>query len=161
MGMGPTRNWFYWPPIGLGLMLVIWTVGWPNRRWQTWAMRGVAIAISLLSFPALEDLTGQTASEYTPRVWAIGFVIIVALISGLLSRWSQVVRLKWLIIALLALIGYILPSWVYGQARMAVSEVLGLPIGVGIGVWLNRFGHTVTLLAGLKQLIDPKTQIRD
>ena len=161
MGMGPTRNWFYWPPIGLGLMLAIWTVGWPNQRWQTWAMRGVAMAISLLSFPALEDLTGPTSSEYTPRVWGIGFVIIVAFISGLLGRWPQIVRLKWLVIVLLALMGYILPSWVYGQARIAVSEVLDLPIGVGVGIWLNRFGHIAVLLAGLKQLLDPKTQIRD
>ena len=161
MGMGPTRNWFYLPPISLGMMLALWTVGWPNGRWQTWALRAVAVAVSLLSFPALEDLTGQVAHEYTPRVWAIGLVVMMAVISGLIGRWPQVVRLKWLVIALLALAGYILPSWVYGQARTAVSEVLGLPIGVGVGIWLNRFGHTAVLLAGLKQFFDPKTQIRD
>jgi hypothetical protein len=161
MGMGPTRNWFYLPPISLGLMLAVWTVGWPDGRWQTWMMRAVAVAVSLLSFPALEDLTGQSALEYTPRVWAIGLVVGVAGVSGMIGRWQPAARLKWLVIALLALGGYILPSWVYGQAQTAVSEVIGLPIGVGLGLWLNRFGYTVATVVALKQFFDLKIEVRD
>lgn len=154
MGMGPTRNWFYLPPISLGLMLAVWTVGWPDGRWQTWMMRAVAVAVSLLSFPALEDLTGQAGPEYTPRVWAIGLVVGVAGVSGMIGRWSPAAGLKWLVIVLLALGGYILPSWVYGQVQTAVSEVIGLPIGVGLGLWLNRFGYTVATVVALKQFFD-------
>ena len=161
MGMGPRRNWFYLPPITLGLMLVVWTVGWPNGRWQTWVMRAGAVAISFLSFPALEDLTGQVSHEYTPRVWAIGLVMVVAGVSGAIGRWSLAIRLKWVVIALLALVGAILPFWVYGQARAAVSEVVGLPIGVGLGIWLNGFGHVAAILAALKRFFDPKIKIRD
>jgi hypothetical protein len=161
MGMGPRRNWFYLPPVSLGLMLAVWTVGWPNSRWQTWLMRAVAVAVCLLSFPALEDLTGHFSHEYTPRVWAIGLVVVVAGVSGLIGRGSQAVRLKWLAIALLALIGYVLPVWVYGQARAAVSTVVGLPVGSGLGIWLNGFGCTAATLAALKQFFDPKIEIRD
>jgi hypothetical protein len=159
MGMGPTRNWFYFPPISLGLMLAVWTVGWPNGRWQTWAMRAVAVAVSLLAFPALEDLTGQVSYEYTPRVWAIVLVVLVVAISGVLGRWSQAVRLKWLMIALLALVGLILPSWVYGQARTAVSEVVGLPIGFGLGFWLTGVGFLAAILVALQQFFNPKMKV--
>jgi hypothetical protein len=38
-GSLPDRNLFYLPPITLSLMMIIWTAGWPNRRWQTWAAR--------------------------------------------------------------------------------------------------------------------------
>ena len=68
LGMGSSRNWFYAPPITLGLMLAVLTVSWSNARWQTWAMRGLAAAVSLLAFPAYEDITGQFRHEYMPRV---------------------------------------------------------------------------------------------
>jgi hypothetical protein len=161
MGMGPGRNWFYLPPITLALMLAVWTVGWPNGRWQTWAMRAIAVAISLLSFPALEDLTGQVSHEYTPRLWAIGLVGVVAGVSGMPGRWPGAIRLKWVVIALLAVVGNILPLWVYGQARTAVSEVVGLPVDIGPGVWLNGFGGAAAILAALKQFFDPKIKIRE
>ena len=141
MGMGVRRNWFYLPPITLGLMLAVWTVGWANGRWQTWAMRGLAVAISLLSFPALEDLQGQASHEYLPRVEAIVLVMAVAGLSGLIGRWPQPIRWRWLLIIFLGVVGIVMPTWVYGQVRTAVSNVLGLPIGIGIGVWLNGIGH--------------------
>jgi len=159
MGMGPGRNWFYLPPITLALMLAVWTVGWPNGRWQTWAMRAIAVAISLLSFPALEDLTGQVSHEYTPRLWAIGLVGVVAGVSGMPGRWPGAIRLKWVVIALLAVVGNILPFWVYGQARTAVSEVVGLPVDIGPGVWLNGFGGAAAILAALKQFFDSKIKL--
>ena len=159
MGMGPRRNWFYLPPITLGLMLVVWTVGWPNGRWQTWAIRAGAVAISLLSFPALEDLMGQVSHEYAPRVWAIGLVVVVAGMSGLIGRWVLAIRLKWVVIALLAVVGTILPFWAYWQARAAVSEVVGLPIGVGLGIWLNGLGYAAAILAALKRFFDPKIKL--
>ena len=138
MGMGPVRNWFYLPPITLGLMLALWTVGWPNGRWQTWFLRGTAVFVSLLSFPAIEDLLGDSVAQYTPRLFAILFVIIVALIAGWLPPAA-----KWQCVALigLGLAGTILPIWVYAQARPAVSDVVGLPIGIGLGIWLNGLGH--------------------
>jgi hypothetical protein len=57
MGMGPTRNWFYLPPITLGLMLALWTVGWANGRWQTWEPSAASMSASVglglsLSSPA-------------------------------------------------------------------------------------------------------------
>ena len=152
MGMGPTRNWFYLPPITLGLMLALWTVGWPNGRWQTWLLRGLAAAVSFLSFPALEDITGPVAHEYMLRVEAIVLVMVVAGVSGLLGRWPSVARLKWLVIMLLGVAGLLLPTWVYGQARMAVSDVLGLPIGYGVGVWLNGIGHLLVTAVAIWQV---------
>ncbi len=152
MGMGPTRNWFYLPPISLGLMLVLWTVGWPNGRWQTWLMRGMAVLISWLSFPAIEDITGSVAHEYWPRVWAIILVVVVAGVSGLSGQRPRVVRLKWLLMMGLGVAGIVLPTWVYGQARTAVSDVLGLPIGYGWGVWLNGVGHLLIIAVAVWQM---------
>jgi hypothetical protein len=138
MGMGPVRNWFYLPPITLGLMLALWTMGWPNGRWHTWLLRGTAVLVSLLAFPAIEDLLGDSVSEYTPRVAAIGLVVLAAAgvgFMGHLRHW------RWLLLGLLGLAGAFLPLWVYLQVQPAVSTAVGLPIGIGWGVWLNGLGH--------------------
>ena len=149
MGMGVRRNWFYLPPITLGVMLAVWTVGWENGRWQSWVMRGVAVGVSLLSFPAFEDLRGQVSHEYLPRVEAIVLVVVVVVLSGVLGRWSLVVRWKWLVVVALGFLGMVMPTVVYGEVRTAISDVLGLPIGYGLGVWLNGMGHgLVTAVAG-------------
>jgi hypothetical protein len=66
-GLGVKRNWFYLPPITLALAMLFFTVGWNNGRFQTWLFRGVAVVVSLLAFPALEDLTGPSQSEYLSR----------------------------------------------------------------------------------------------
>ncbi len=138
MGMGPVRNWFYLPPISLGLMLVLWSWGWPNGRLQTWLMRGTAVAVSLLSFPAIEDLMGDSVQEYTPRLYAILLVIMVVGISYFLPQLSQ---WQWLGFVIFGLAGIILPTWVFAQVRPFVSEAVGLPVGIGLGVWLNILGH--------------------
>jgi hypothetical protein len=79
----------------------------------------------------------------------------------MIGRWPGAILLKWVVIALLAVVGTVLPFWVYEQARTAVSEVVGLPIGIGLGVWLNEFGGAAAILAALKQFFDPKIKIRD
>lgn len=153
LGVGAGRDWFYAPPITLGLMLALWTMTWPNGRWQTWVARVMAVLISLLAFPALEDLLGSAGDQYTTRVYLIGLVLAVALFSGLLgtpiaARWP---RFPWLLLALVALVGAIGPAWMYGQLRPFVSQTMGLPLGVGWGVWLNVVGHLLLTAVALGQ----------
>ncbi|MCP4426013.1 MAG: hypothetical protein GY803_16090 [Chloroflexi bacterium] len=153
MGAGAARDWFYAPPITLGLALAWLTAVWSNARWQTWGMRGMAIAVSLLSFPAIEDITGQFRHEYALRVYLIGLVILAAVISGLLAWKRPLRRMVWVLLALIGLVGAIGPTWYYLEARAAVSAVLGMPLGIGLGVWLNGAGHlgvTAVSLARLK-----------
>jgi hypothetical protein len=52
----PGRSLFYLPPVTAALALLLESVGWNNRRLQTWILRGVAVLVSLLAFPALEAL---------------------------------------------------------------------------------------------------------
>ncbi|MCB8965998.1 MAG: hypothetical protein H6665_00380 [Ardenticatenaceae bacterium] len=137
LGVRGSRNLFYLPPITLGLLLALWTVSWP-RRWQTWAMRGVAVAVSLLAFPAIEAILGEPPSEWLLRLLLIGLVVFVALLGRVLHRWPQVAA--WLMLAL-SLIGVLLPTWRYLTLRPYLTDVLGVPIGIGLGVWLNGAGH--------------------
>lgn len=155
-GVGARRDIFYLPPITLGLGLALWTMRWDNGRWQTWAMRGLAIAVSLLAFPALADLTGGARQEYLLRVQLIGLVVVVAGLSGVGARWRKTAvfnRLPWLLLFIVGLVGGILPIWYYvGEIRPYISQIIGTSIGIGPGLWLNTLGHFLVALIGLNQL---------
>lgn len=152
LGAGTSRNWFYVPPITLGLMLAVLTAGWRNGRWQTWLMRVLAVAVSLLAFPAVEDITGQFWHEYMLRVYLIGLVILAAGVSSLLAWQRPLHRSVWWLLALTGLVGAIGPTWYYLVARPAVSTVLGMPVGIGSGVWLNGAGHLLVTAVALLRL---------
>lgn len=154
LGVGQNRDLFYLPPITLGLMLAVWTMGWPNGRWQTWVMRGLAVAVSLLAFPAIEDVLGAAREQYTGRIYLIGLVLAVALLSGLVGPGLAARRpwLPWLLLALLGLLGAIAPTWMYGQVAPYASQVIGLPVGMGWGVWLNAGGHLLVTAVAVWQV---------
>lgn len=157
LGMNTRRNLFYLPPIVLSLMLLTWTAVWGNHRWQTWAMRGLAVVLAFLAFPALEDLTGPVRQEYLPRVWWIGGTLAWAFaVSAASWKWRQrpwLAKLMWLLLALFALVGAILPTQVYLEVRPFVAELLDLPLKSGPGVWLNAAGNLLVAVVSLRQLI--------
>jgi hypothetical protein len=144
LGVGPIRDLFYLPPITLGLMLILTSIGWSNRRWQTWAMRALAVSVSLLAFPAIEIIRFGPASEWLLRLQLIALVLVVAVLSGTLAKKRpafSLMRLSSVLLAIVGVVGAVLPTWVYLKVRPLVSQVIGLPIGIGLGVWLNGLGH--------------------
>ena len=152
LGVGLARNLFYLPPITLGLMLALWTATWlatpRTPGWQKWAVRGVAVAVSLLAFPAAEAVLYEPRSEWLLRLLLIALVMVVALGSHWLGRWP---RLAWALILLLGLVGLVLPTWQYFAVRPLIAEWWQKPVGVGAGVWLNGVGHTlIVVFAALK-----------
>ena len=153
-GLGVKRNWFYLPPITLALSMLFFSVGWGNGRSQTWLFRGVAIVVSLLAFPALEDLTGSSQSEYLSRLVGIALVVVVA---GLLTLFGGEKR-PWLapvcrvMLIVVGLVGLILPTLIYWEVRPFVSDLLRLELGYGPGFWLNGVGHTAVVLLAAWQL---------
>ncbi len=153
-GLGVKRNWFYLPPLTLALMLLCFTVGWENGRFQTWLFRGVAVAVSLLAFPALEDLAGPSQSEYLSRVAGIGLVVAVAgllmLFGGQKRPWLP--QLGWGVMAVAGLVGLVWPTLIYGEVRPYASELIGVTIGYGPGFWLSLLGHAAVLGLALVQL---------
>jgi hypothetical protein len=155
MGVGLERNLFYLPPITLALMLVVWTLPWENGRWQTWAMRGVAILISLLAFPAYEDITGPLAHEYWPRVGWIGLVVLAVGVTAVLG-WTMsqksCERLCWILLAVLGIIGLVQPTRIYLQIQPNISQLFGLPVGFGWGIVLNGVGNLLIVGASVWQL---------
>lgn len=147
-GVGMARNYFYLPPITLGLMLALWTALWP-QRWQTWTARLLAIGASLLALPAVEAVLYEPRSEWLLRLLLIGLVGATALAAHWLGRWPRAV---WLILLLLALTGAALPTWQYQAIRPLVAYWLQKPIGVGPGVWLNAAGHLLLAAAAFHHL---------
>jgi hypothetical protein len=145
----PGRDLFYLPPITLGLMMILWTAGWPNRRWQTWVMRALAVLVALLAFPALEAIRFEPAGEWLLRLLLAAFVFVVAMLfplTGWLPR-DAVIRGSWLVIMLLGLLGLLLPTWVFLAMRPAISELFRGEVGIGAGVWMNAAGHLAVLFA--------------
>lgn len=153
-GLGVKRNWFYLPPITLALMMLFFTLGWANGRFHTWLFRGVAVGVSLLAFPALEDLTGPSQNEYFSRVAGIGLVIAVAGILLLFGGQKRpgLQRLGWGVMVVAGLLGLILPTLIYVEVRPFASELMRLELGYGPGFWLNFLGHTAVIVLAGKQL---------
>lgn len=151
VGVGLARNYFYLPPITLGLILALWTALWA-RRWQTWAARGLAGGVSLLAFPAVEAILYEPRSEWLLRLLLIGLVGATAVAAHGLGRWP---RLVWGLIVLLALAGALLPTWQYLQIRPLVAYWLQKPVGIGPGVWLNGLAHLLLAVCAALYLFTP------
>ena len=157
LGMNTRRNIFYLPPILLSAILLLVTLSWPPKRWQTWVWRLIPIAISLLAFPAIEDLSGSAQAEYVPRVLWIGVIILLALIVSVIGwffwqrPWLKLI--SWGLILLTALAGAILPTQVYLEVKTAVVPLFGTNIGIGWGVWLNGVGFLLIAGVGLGQMV--------
>ncbi len=163
LGVGFARNWFYAPPITLGLMLVVWTLTWGEAsaerrpegvsrggRFQNWLMRGLAVGVSLLAFPAIEAIQYEAGSEWQLRLALVGLVFVTALLAGWLEKRPLPYWLPWLLLALLGLVGAVGPTRLYLAVRPFVSEAVGLPMGIGLGVWLNGIGHLGVTAVSLK-----------
>lgn len=155
VGLGNKRDIFYLPPILLGLMLAIWTITWPVNNWRAWIVRLVAVAVSLLAFPALEDITGPVREQYVMRVLWIILVIVVGLVSGWWKPKAKRAWIPWALLLLLGTIGAVLPTWMFLNARAYAVQIIGVPIGVGLGVWLNGLGNL--FVAGVCALQIPMT----
>ncbi len=150
VGLGARRDIFYLPPITLGLIMGVWTSLWGNGRWQTWVMRGLAVGVSLLAFPAIEDILGPSRSQYVLRVMLILVVIGVVLLAAWLSQRSLPALPVKIAIIILGLIGAIWPTWLYFEIRPFTSNLLGEPLGIGLGVYLNGIGHLIVAVASLR-----------
>lgn len=156
IGLDGRRDYFYLPPITLGGMLVLWTMTWAVQDWRAWAMRGLAVLISLLAFPAIEDISGPVREQYTTRVILIGFVALLALLAAVWRPRGAWARLPWLLMALLAGVGLVLPVWLFLEIRPYLSDLFGQPVSAGIGLWLNGLGHGVVLFVCLLHLPAPQ-----
>lgn len=152
LGVGQRRNLFYLPPITLGLMLALLAAMWPNGRWQTWAMRGLAVAVSLLALPAVPAIRGEPRSEWLLRLVLIALVGAVVVLTGLTGSLRRQQRLFWLLLVGLGVVGALAPFWLYLVVRPLISQVFALPVGIGAGVWLNGGGHLLVAAASLFQL---------
>jgi hypothetical protein len=158
MGVDMSRNLFYLPPMTIGVMLALLSATWPNRRWKTWAVRGISIVISILAFPALGDLAGSSRAEYLPRIGFIGVVFVTCLLAAMIS--SRKVRpftstSLWLLMAVVSLFGLFLPTWIYSEILPVAENWLQKTLGVGIGVWLNGIGHLLIAVVSLMKLAKP------
>lgn len=145
------RNLFYIPPISLSLMMILWTASWPNRRWRTWLMRGLALLVAFLAFPAIEAIRDEQVDQWLLRISLIGGVVIVALFIPLLGHLPErkIELLSWSGICLLAWVGLALPTWAYLSFKPVISDLIGQNVGIGPGVWLNIGGNLAVVLSAL------------
>lgn len=149
LGVGASRNWFYLPPIVMGTVLALLAGMWPNGRIQTWLARGLAIALALLALPAVAAIQLEPRSEWLARLVAIGWVIGVAGLGSVISRRAGDARPLWMIIAIVALLGALLPTMQYLAVRPLVEAALHRSLEIGVGVWLNAGGSLLVLAVAL------------
>ena len=153
LGVGSSRNWFYFPPIAAGLILALLASGWPNDSPRTWLARGVAIGVAMLSFPAVAVIQMEPRSEWLGRVLAIGFVAVVAAVGALIPRNRPKTGWVWLPILVVSLAGAILPTVQYFTIRPVVEDALRQSIGIGAGVWINAGGALLVAAIATAELM--------
>lgn len=132
------RSLFYLPPIVLAVVLLLLSSHWSADRWQTWVMRVMGVASSLIAAPAFEAIGGEP-EEWLWRTLMIAVVVVLALLSPFLGRISK--GGISLLIALVSLAGAVLPMWALLEVRSAFSTVYGTSIGIGAGAWLFLLGQ--------------------
>lgn len=153
LGVGASRNWFYVPPIVMGLIVALLAATWPNGQWRTWLARLLAIALAMLSFPAVAAVQMEPWSEWLARLVAIGVVAAVALGGALAPAGARATRWIWLAIALVALLGGLLPTAHYFSVLPVVEGILKQSLGAGAGVWLNLAGGVLVGIVALAEFI--------
>lgn len=154
LGVGPRRNWFYLPPIVIGLCLALLAATWPNNRWQTWLLRILAIGVSLLAMPAVSAILLEARSEWLTRVISIVFVVVVVIAGAAVGGGNRQWRGVWLLIAVVALAGAVLPTIQYLAIQPVIEGILLQPVGIGPGVWLNAIGSILVVMIGVLEFRD-------
>ena len=141
---------FYIPPISLSLMLVVWTIDWPNNSWKTWLMRCIAILISLLAFPPIESIQYQSTIQWPPRLLLVLVVLATVLLMLFASKLEQNRKemIKWSTITVLGLLGALLPLWTFMSFQQEISSIFGSNVGVGPGLLLNTIGNLMVVAVG-------------
>lgn len=144
------RILFYIPPITLSLMLVFWTIDWPNNHWKTWMMRGIAILVSLLAFPPIESIRYESTDQWLVRLLLVSVIVLAVLLMPLAGKLTQDRKemIKWSTIAVLGLLGSLLPFWTYLSYRPEISSIFGSDFGIGLGLWLNTVGNLMVVAVG-------------
>lgn len=148
---GARRDWFYLPPIIIGLVIALLAATWPNSDIKTWLARGLAVAVALLSFPAVAAIQLEPAREWLARLLAIALVAGIAAAGALVAARASKPSWIWLIISAVALIGALLPTIQYVVIRPAVEEALRRLVGFGPGVWLNAGGSLLVATIALAE----------
>jgi hypothetical protein len=148
------KDLFYVPPITLSLMILLWTIDWPNRRWKTWGMRIIAVLVSMLALPAIEVVQNEPIDQWLVRLLAVvlvvGGALAVALINPGVEKKPRVNVTA--VMVCLAALGAMLPTWVYLSVRPAAQQVIGVDVGFGPGFWLNLGGNLMVAIACLLYL---------
>jgi hypothetical protein len=160
LGVGSGRDLFYLPPVALGLALALIAATWPNNRSQTWLARGLAVLVSLLSFPAIAAIQLEPPDQWLPRLLAIALVAFVAGIGAVIAQRAPASPWPWLLAAVVLLLGAILPLWGYLSVRAVVEEIMRRPIGVGAGAWLNAAGGCLAASAGVALFLQARRTIK-
>lgn len=153
LGVGVSRNLFYLPPIVLGMLLALLTIQWPNNRWQTWAARLLAVAVSFLAFPAIAAIAAEPRSEWLLRLMLISMVFVMVIFSALLGRYPGARLWAWLMMAIIGILGLILPTWQYLTVRPLVDNILQESVGIGLGVWSNALGCLIVSVIAIRQFL--------
>ena len=58
-----------------------------------------------------------------------------------------------MIIAVLGVLGTLLPSWLYLQVQPYLSNILDVPVSAGLGFWLTLVGNTLIVVTALYQML--------
>ncbi|MEM8862775.1 MAG: hypothetical protein AAGD96_31070, partial [Chloroflexota bacterium] len=146
----PSRNYFYLPPIILGALIIFWSAIEIKDRLRGWVLTAVGVFIASVALPALEALPLNAEKFAATDEWAFRLVLIGCVgLLGVCRPLLNKLPVNWLValMALITLLGMILPGWLLYQARSAYIFWLRLTPNPGLGFGLHILSSILILVA--------------
>ncbi len=153
-GSSPLRRVdFYWPPAVAAMGLALLAGNSRPWRWRDWSLVVIAVILSLLPFPLLEeisDLNGIKANIGRLGLVAMGEITCLVVI----ARQGLPAKVRGTALLLAAGFGVILVSRAFSTAEPIVERLYDQAIDPGPGYNLTRCGMALLSMAGISRLVN-------
>lgn len=150
--LGLQRSFFYWPPlVCVAGLVVLYAYGrQQNKRYLILA--GLAVFLSLLPFPLLEEITSLSGIKANAGRF---FIIATGLGSVLIAVLNRKIhpRIWAIFLMMVAFVGYILAGSGFSAVEPIVERLFNHLIDPGIGFRLDQIGILILFIAGAIRLL--------
>jgi hypothetical protein len=150
------REIFYLPLIAASVTASLFA----SRRcvpiWLRWALAFLAAPLALAMLPPAWSPGLLRMEEF--RIQVLAIAVCLLLIPGVVLTRYLPDWLILLIVAFLALLAAIGPTWAFLQVRAAVDQVYRRPPAVGWGFWSSLVGFLGAAFLAIAELLRPESR---
>ncbi len=147
------RTNFYWPPVVAAVACALLAVRQRAHGWQRWSLISLATLISLVPFPALEEISNlEGIRANLGRLLLVGLGLLATVLAA--ARRQLPARVWGMALALAGAAGVVLVSLAFSTAEPMVERLLNQLIDPTLAYHLTRGGMALLTIGGIARLFD-------